>query len=144
MVPNHVWTKNALFFFLERSRPVVLLNVTLKTVFYRQNALQSVPHKLCFITGIVLPFCPSSDHLHYSETMLRAATGPIFEGHVISNVVQGKSEWTGKNVPWTEEGQGVGDYVDASGEHYRTCDQKYASVLICSFWWYCSNSPHFL
>ena len=37
----------------------MLLNDTVKTVFDRQTALQSVQDKLCFVTGTVLPFCPS-------------------------------------------------------------------------------------
>ena len=37
----------------------VILHDTLKTVFDRQNALQSVMDKFCFITGIVLPVCIS-------------------------------------------------------------------------------------
>ena len=98
----------------ERSGPDVILNDTLKTVFDRQ---QSVVDKLCFITGIVLRFCIS---LITCTTLRGAATGPIFQGHVISEVGQGKSEWTGKTVPWTEEGQSLGDYLDASGEQYRT------------------------
>ena len=37
----------------------MLLNDTVKTVFDRHNAVQSVPDNLCFVKGSVLPFCPS-------------------------------------------------------------------------------------
>ena len=65
----------------------------------------------------ILPFI---DHLHYCETMPRLETGPIFQPHAIFEVGQGKSEWTGKAVPWPEEGQSLEDYLDASGEQYCT------------------------
>ena len=104
----------------ERSGPDVILNDTLNTVFERQNALQSVLDKLCFIYSLVPVFFPFTDHLHYSKTMHGAATGPMFQTDVTCEVGQGKSEWTGKIVPWSEEGQSSGDYLHASTEQYCT------------------------
>ena len=96
----------------------MILNDTFTTVFDSHNALESVLD--VFYKWHCFAILHLNDELHFSQTMPSAAAGPIFQGHVNSEVGQRKSEWTAKTMPWIEEGPSLGAYLDACGERYRT------------------------